>query len=72
MQNRSMKFVMAAARVYTFLFAVVVLASLFASGGAFLFPPAWYERLLPLLPGLALLAIGWAWLLHIRNGIERP
>ena len=61
-----MQHVMAFAKVYTILFAVVVLAILLAPW-VLLGPD---DRLLQLLPGVALLAIGWVWLLRIRKGVQ--
>ena len=63
---------MAAARIYTVVFAVVVLWILLTPGPFFGPSRAWYERLITPGAGLALLLIGWAWRLRIRRGIERP
>jgi hypothetical protein len=71
MHSRTMKLVMAAAKAWTTAVAVAVLAILLAP--SFFGPaPTWSDRLLMALPGLALLAIGWVWILHIRRGIGRP
>jgi hypothetical protein len=63
---------MAVAKVYTVMFVVVVLASELLPGPFFGPAPTWTDKFLMLLPGLVLLAIGWAWLIHIRRGVERP
>ncbi len=56
---------------YTAVVAMVVLAILFAP--TFFGPaPMWSDKLVMALPGLALLGMGWVWLLHIRRGIEGP
>lgn len=60
---------MAVATVYTVLFAVFVLYILFMAGPFFGPEP---DRVGQLGPGTALLAIGWAWLLLIRRGVEKP
>ena len=65
-----MHHVIATAKVYTLVFVVVVLAIELQPGPFFSPEPSWSDKLLQLLPGLALLTIGWAWMLHIRRGIE--
>lgn len=68
----AVKYAMATAKVYTVVFVVVVLAVELQPGPFFGPGLSWTDKLLQLLPGLALLIIGWAWLLHIRSGVERP
>jgi hypothetical protein len=71
MRNRTMKLVMAAAMAWTTAVAVAVLAILLAP--SYFGPaPTWSDKVLIALPGLAVLAIGWVWILHIRRGIGRP
>jgi ABC-type transport system involved in cytochrome c biogenesis permease component len=69
MQMGPVKHVMAAARAYTVVFAVVVVWLLLMPGPFFGPQP---DRLGQLIPGIALLAIGWAWLLHIRRRTRQP
>ena len=68
----AVKYAMAIARVYTAVFVVVVLAIELQPGPFFGPDLSWTDKLLQLLPGLALLTIGWAWMLRIRGGVERP
>lgn len=59
---------MAAAQVSTVLFAVLIFATL-STPSPGLGPD---DRLLHILPAVALLVVGWAWLLRIRRGTARP
>jgi ABC-type transport system involved in cytochrome c biogenesis permease component len=63
-----MQFMMAVAKVYTLLFAAVVLWVLLN--------PSYFgpqpDRLVRLGPGTALLAVGWTWLLLIRRSARQP
>jgi hypothetical protein len=63
---------MAVAKIYTLVFVVVVLAIELAPGPFFGPEPTWLDTLVRMLPGLAMLAVDWVWMLRIRNGIERP
>ena len=67
-----MRHVLAAARIYTIVFVVVLLAIELVPGPFFGFAPTAFDKLVRTLPGLALLVLGWAWLLRIRSGAERP
>ena len=71
-ENGRVTHVLAVARVYSALFAVIVLALLLQPGPFFGPQQEWYERLALPVAGLAMLLIGWAWLLRIRRGVERP
>jgi hypothetical protein len=62
----------ATAKVYTLVFAVVLVAIELVPGPFFGPAPSWADKLLQTVPGLALLAIGWVWMLSIRRGIDRP
>jgi hypothetical protein len=61
---------MATAKVYTLTFVVVLLAIELQPGPFFGPEPTWGDKVAGLLPGLALLAIGWLWLLRIRRSVE--
>lgn len=65
-----MQHVLALAKAYTLVFAVVVVWLLSLPDPFFGPQPAWYERLLGPGAGLALLLIGWAWLHRIRKGAQ--
>ena len=66
-----MNHVLAVARVYTVVYVVVVVAILLQP--TFFGPQQeWYQRLALPGAGLAMLLVGWAWLLRIRRGVERP
>jgi len=67
-----MQHVMAVAKVYTLVFIVVLLAAELLPSQYFGPQPSWLDKLLQLLPGFALLAIGWVWILHISRGVGRP
>ena len=68
----TLKLVIAVAKVYTLVFLVILLAILLQPGPFFGFAPTGIDNLIRAMPGLAMLAVGWAWLLSIRNGVERP
>jgi len=65
------KLVIAVARVYTLVFVAILLAIILQPGPFFGFAPTGIDKLIRALPGLAMLAVGWVWLLSIRRGVER-